>query len=92
MQIGSDIARMRDALIHMSHNELDGLIERARRELQHRGRPETERERLRREILARIAESGFSPEEIFAGTGRGSLTLLRELGDQIARGEHLAKP
>ena len=70
-------ARWRAQLSQMSVPQLDNLIQSI--EL-HRKRAvrETELQRLRKELIARIISSGYSFEEIFSGSGRVPQHLLRQ--------------
>ena len=70
--------RWSEQLSQMSLSELDELIANATRRQRASAR-ETELQRLRKELIGRIVSSGYSFEEIFAGTGRFPLQLVRQM-------------
>ena len=75
-------------LAGLSISEIDALIERARQLRAWRVQHEASVERVRKEIFSRIAQSGYSLEEIFDGTGRFPVHLLKRIA---ARAEKRAK-
>ena len=71
-------ARWKEQLSQMDLVQLDDLIQTAER-LRNRAERETELQRLRKELIARIVSSGYSFEEIFAGSGRFPQHLVRQV-------------